>query len=155
MQAALVQRFDDIGIPAYGPYRRPTMEDLAIALDFARAVRDRIPEGVLAVHCQHGVPRSAAVALAIIADEAGPGAEANAVAALLRQDDDARMQPNPLIVSLADAALFRYGHLDAALAAVCPRYVVWRDHWRDIALDPGAYWEQARRVRLRPRRREV
>ncbi|NUB04587.1 hypothetical protein FW320_00045 [Azospirillum sp. Vi22] len=131
------------------------MDDLATALDFARAVRDRVPEGVLAVHCQHGVSRLAVVALAIIADEAGPGAEANAVAALLRQDDDARMQPNPLIVSLADAALFRYGHLGAALAAVCPRYVAWRDHWRDIALDPGAYWEQARRVRLRPRRREV
>ena len=131
------------------------MDDLATALDFARAVRDRVPEGVLAVHCQHGVSRSAAVALAIIADEAGPGAEADAVAALLRQDDDARMQPNPLIVSLADAALFRYGRLDAALLAACPRYVAWRDHWRNVALDPGGYWEQARRVRLRPRRREA
>lgn len=73
------------------------------------------------MHCQHGVSRSAAVALTIIADEAGPGAEADAVAALVRQDDDARMQPNALIVSLADAALFRFGRLDAGRTAASPR----------------------------------
>ena len=151
VDAALVLRFDDIALPAYGPFVGPDMEHLAQTLDFARALRDQSPDAVLAVHCEHGVSRSAAVALAIITDEMGPGREDEAVAKLLRSDIDARMHPNPLIVSLADTALWRYGALDAALAAVSPSYVHWRDHWREVALDPERHWETARRMRFRRR----
>lgn len=149
VDAMLVLRFDDIATPSYGPYVGPTMREVGVALDFARAARERTPGGLLVVHCEHGVSRSAAVALAVLADELGDNNEAEAVGALLRDDIDNRMHPNPLIVSMTDAALFRYGRLDAALAAISPRYVKWRDHWREVALDPERHWEQARKVRIR------
>ena len=98
-----------------------------------------------------GVSRSAAMALALLAQELGPGAEAAAVAALLRGDPEGRMHPNSLLVSMADSCLFRYGRLEAALADACPRYVKWRDHWREVALDPERHWRQARRIRMKRR----
>lgn len=61
------------------------------------------------------------------------------------------MHPNPLIVSMADAALFRYGALDVALAAVSPRYVKWRTFWRQAAADPARHWERSRKARFRRR----
>ncbi|MFC5353774.1 hypothetical protein [Azospirillum himalayense] len=149
--AVLVQRFDDIAIPAFGPYCGPVIEHVAEALEFGRRIAVQTPEGSLVVHCQMGVSRSAAVALALLAQELGPGAEAAAVAALLRGDPEGRMHPNSLLVSMADSCLFRYGRLEAALADACPRYVKWRDHWREVALDPERHWRQARRIRTRRR----
>lgn len=151
VDAALVLRFDDIGVPSYGPHLGAGMEHLVQALDFVRAVRSRLTGAVVAVHGEHGVSRSPAMALAIIADVLGPGREAEAVAELLRQDVDTRMIPNPLLVSLADTALWRYGALDAALATVSPRYVQWRDHWRRVAEDPERHWRSARSGRFRRR----
>lgn len=153
VDAALVLRFDDVAIPAYGPYVGPTMVDVSTALDFARRIRGRAPEGTLAVHCLHGRSRSAAIALAILADEVGPGQEETAVAVLLRQDGDGKMHPNPAIMQMAEVVLLRGGRLEEALAAACPRYVKWRDYWRAVALDPNLYWDQARRVRFRRRER--
>lgn len=151
LEACLRLHFDDIAVPEYGPYRGPTMEDVSAVLDFARAVRERTPDGVLVVHCLHGRSRSSAMALAVLADELGPGRESDAVAALLRQDVVLRMHPNPLIVSLADAALFRYGRIEAALMESCPRYTKWRTWWRSAAVDPKAHWAQARKARFRRR----
>lgn len=151
LSAILPLRFDDIGVPAFGPYVGPTMEDVASAIEFARSVRMRAPDGTLAVHCEIGVSRSAALALAAIADELGPGREGDAVAWLLRDDADGRFQPNSLIVSLADAALFRYGAIDAALAEACPRYVRWRQHWQEVSLDPEAHWRRIGKVKRKVR----
>lgn len=151
MDAVLTMRFDDIGIPAYGPYTGPTMSHVVAALDFARAARDREPDGTLVVHCLQGRSRSTAIALAILADEMEPGREADAVAALLKQDLDSRMHPNSLLVALADAALLRVGALERALAEACPRHVKWREHWHEVALDPERHWETARKVRFRRR----
>ena len=151
LDASLVLRFDDIGIPAYGPCRGPTMDDVSAALEFARSARVHAPDGTLAVHCRHGVSRSSAVALALVADALGPGREAEAVAELLRQDIDARFQPNPMIVGLADAALYRYGQFEAALAENCSRYVAWREWWRTAALDPEGHYARSRTVSRRRR----
>lgn len=149
VDAILTLHFDDVAVPVYGPFQGPTMGDVVAALDFARVARERAPDGVLAVHCQYGRSRSTAIALAVLADALGVGQEEEAVAALLYQDVDGQMHPNPRLVSLADAALYRYGRLDAALAAASPRYMRWRDHWRDVSLDPERYWRQAKKVRVK------
>lgn len=149
--AILVLRFDDIGIPGYGSYVGPTIEDVAAGLEFCRRIREVRPDATVAVHCEMGRSRSAAVALALLADRFGPGREEEAVATLLRDDADCRMIPNPLLVGHADDALLRCGRLESALASACPRYVRWRDHWRQVALDPEKHWEQARRTRVRRR----
>lgn len=148
----LVLWFDDIALPAYGPYVGPTIEHVSEVLDFARRVRAQAPDGTMAVHCLHGRSRSTAIALIILADELGPGREEEAVAALLRQDIDGMFHPNPAIVSMADAALLRYGRLEAAMSEASPRYVKWRAFWREVALDPERHWEQARRARFSRRR---
>ena len=81
---------------------------------------------------------SAAVGLALLADHFGEGFERSAVNYLLRADLEDRMHPNPLIVSLADSCLFRYGRLDAELAEQSQRYVQWRQHWQRISINLDA-----------------
>jgi hypothetical protein len=66
--------------------------------------------------------------------------------ALLRNDAENRMHPNPLVIGLTDDCLFRYGRINAALAELSPRYAQWRELWRNIVADPEAYWDKARRV---------
>jgi predicted protein tyrosine phosphatase len=146
--------FDDIGMPTYGHFVGPTMAQVGDAVEFGRSIVDGKflfdgpnPEPpLIAVHCEHGKSRSAAIALALLADHFGDGHERDAVNALMRADVEDRMHPNPLVVSLADGYLFRYGRLDAALADQSPRYVRWRDLWRQIVIDPSAYWAQASRI---------
>jgi len=145
--------FDDIGMAQYGHFIGPTMAQIADAIEFGRQVIDGrhffdgpSADPLIAIHCEHGKSRSAAVALALIADHLGDGFEYDAVESLLRADLEDRIHPNPLIVNLADSYLFRYGRLDAALAAASPRYVQWRQLWCDISANPDAYWEKARRV---------
>ncbi len=151
VDAFLALRFDDIAISAYGPFQGPTMDDVSAVIEFGRRIRERKPEGRVVVHCLHGVSRSAAMALTLIADDLGPGREEEAVQRLLAQDVEGRMHPNPLIVSMADAALFRYGALAAALVAVSPRYVKWRAFWREVSADPAGHWERSRKARFRRR----
>lgn len=146
--------FDDIGIPAYGHFRGPTMSQIQDAIEFGRSIVDgrKLFDGpsaeppLIAVHCEHGKSRSAAIALALLADHFGAGHEHDTVNELMRTDVESRMHPNPLVVSLADASLFRYGRLDVALAELSPRYLQWRDLWRKIVVDPDAYWEKASRI---------
>lgn len=69
--------------------------------------------GSLLVHCMHGIGRSAAAALAILADRAGPGAEASAYAQLLALRPES--SPNLVMVAHADRLLGRNGALIAAV----------------------------------------
>jgi predicted protein tyrosine phosphatase len=153
----LTLRFDDIGMPTYGHFVGPGMAEVAEAIAFGRAIVDGrtlfdgpADDPLIVVHCEHGKSRSAAIALALLVDHFGDGRERDAINALLRGDVENRMHPNPLIVSLADSALFRYGRVDATLAELSPRYVKWRDLWRQIVLDPDAYWEKAARILSEP-----
>ena len=145
--------FDDIGMAKYGHFVGPTVHDISEVVEFGRQIADGrylfdgpSADPLIVVHCEHGKSRSAAIALALLADHFGDGFEADAVNNLLRADVENRIHPNPLIVSLTDACLFRYGRLEDALAAQSPRYVQWRQLWRDISANPDAYWEKAKRV---------
>ncbi|WP_207461269.1 hypothetical protein [Azospirillum sp. SYSU D00513] len=141
--AVLPLRFDDIGIAEYGPQRGPTDEHVAEALAFVRALRDRQADALLCIHCEMGRSRSSALGLMALAEDLGPGQEAEAVAALSRMDMEEIMIPNPLLVRLADDQLWRYGALEAALAEASPRYAQVREHWRVVGADPEAAWKES------------
>ncbi len=146
VDAMLVLRSDDIGVPLLGAQRGPTDEQIAAVIDFARAIRAGQPDATLAIHCEHGRSLSPALALAVLADELGAGREAEAVQRLLRLDRDGVMAPNPLAVRQGDDRLWRYGALDAALVALSPRYSAIRKHWCRVAADPACA-----QAALRPR----
>ena len=138
VEAMLVLRADDIGVPRLGAQRGPTDESVASVIDFARAIRARQPDATLAIQCDHGRSLSPAFALAVLADDLGAGREAETVQRLLRLDRDGIMAPNPLVVRQADDRLWRYGALDAALAAASPRFAAVRDSWSRVASPAGA-----------------
>jgi predicted protein tyrosine phosphatase len=146
--------FDDIGMERYGHFVGPNMAQITEVIEFGRRVVDggsffdgpSVGPPLIAIHCEHGKSRSAAVALALLADHLGDGHEHEAVNTLLRNDVENRMHPNPLVIGLTDDCLFRYGRINAALAELSPRYAQWRELWRNIAADPEAYWDKARRV---------
>lgn len=107
----LVLTFVDLDKPppqAYAglaKYRMAERADIESALAFSRmANRDR-----LLVHCNAGVGRSTAVALAILADRFGSGRERQALDELLRLRPQA--VPNLHVLALADEVLSRAGEL--------------------------------------------
>jgi len=116
----------------------PKEEDLRAALDFARPfVAEASEKGwgpgdppAVAVHCEQGRSRSAAIALAICAEAYGPGQEADAVRAVLSGDMDGQRCFNPFLVRAADRILDRKGRLEEALAAACRPYRTWTAYWR-------------------------
>lgn len=107
--AHLILTFEDVDDDTLG-VRVATADQVADALAFANKHR----ETALLVHCFHGVGRSAAVALAILADRVGPGMEGDAVAQLLALRPEAT--PNLVVVALADRLLGRGGALIKAVS---------------------------------------
>ena len=107
----------------------PSQADVEAALRFARSVHRDIPEAFIAVHCEQGRSRSAAIALMIVADRLGPGSESAAVQRLLEDDGEGQRCFNPLIVRLADRLLGGTGRLETVLAERCPAFVRWRQYW--------------------------
>ena len=151
--------FDDVGLPTYRHLLGPTMTQISDAVAFGRSVISGhnlfdgpIADPLIAVHCEQGRSRSAAVALTLLADYHGAGNERDAVNVLLRIDSLDWMYPNPLAISLADACLFRYGRLESVLAELSPRFFQWRAVWQEIALDPEGTWERAERMVRRKKR---
>jgi predicted protein tyrosine phosphatase len=77
------------------------MTQIADAIEFGRRVIDggsffdgpSAGPPLIAIHCEHGKSRSAAVALALLADRLGDGRERDAVNTLLRGDIENRMHP--------------------------------------------------------------
>lgn len=108
--AHMVLAFEDVDDDTLG-VRVATREQVADALAFAR----EHAAGALLVHCFHGVGRSAAIALAILAERAGPGGEPAALKRLLAIRPEAT--PNLVVVKRADEILGRGGALVAAVAA--------------------------------------
>lgn len=101
-------KFDDVVADGNGRWRASRLQ-IEQALEWAR----RWKGARLLVHCEMGVSRSTATALAILADRHGDGAEDEAVAHLLRIRPVASC--NPFIVATADDILGRGGRLVAAL----------------------------------------
>lgn len=106
----LVLAFEDVDDDTLG-VRVATRDQVADALTFGRSHT----AGSLLVHCFHGVGRSAAVALAIMADRLGPGEERAALDRLIEIRPEST--PNLVVVKLADDVLGRRGRLIAAVSA--------------------------------------
>lgn len=141
-ERVLVLRFDDIPVPAWRDHHGqewvgPQPSQIADALQFAGRVaetaRDR--RGRLAVHCLQGCSRSSAVALAILAQQLGPGREDEAVVQLLA-DDEGTIACNPGVIRAdSDASrpgiptgsrpVFRYeaGHRSDMKPATVPKFI--------------------------------
>jgi len=100
--------FDDIHIPDSDPqYILPQREHVIRAIEFMETVD---PDGGdLLVHCQMGIRRSPAIALAACASRLPPGLEDRAFACVT--DAQPQASPNPWIVELADMLLRRGGRL--------------------------------------------
>lgn len=108
----LVLRFNDIAEPCPG-LTPPDGTAIARVLGFGRAWPGSSP---LVVSCAMGVSRSTAAAF-ILACDRDPDRPERAVAAALRAVSPIAT-PNPLMVSLADAALGRNGRMVAAIRAI-------------------------------------
>ncbi len=103
-------RFVDLDQPLEGVVRyqdmvMPSAAMVAQALDFAA----RHAQAPLLIHCHAGVSRSTAIGLAIYAARLGPGAEEQALDALLAIVPDA--VPNLAVVAIVDNLLQRNGAL--------------------------------------------
>ena len=125
--------FDDIPVEAWtdrhgATWSGPSRGQVIGAIDFARYVITHETTHI-AVHCEQGKSRSAAIALAVLAATSS-ATEQEVVATLMTQDVDAQFCFNPGIVRHADELLGREGRLEAALAEACPRFVTWRAYWR-------------------------
>lgn len=100
----IVLKFHDIDFRS-GDFRHPEEDQVDHILAFGR----RHIKGSLLIHCQAGISRSTAAALAILADRYGKGREPNALHDLLRLRPQAL--PNFMVVELADKLLDRNGEL--------------------------------------------
>lgn len=104
--------FHDIAEPREG-YTAPDAALVARLLDFAAEWDAARP---MLVHCWAGVSRSTAAAF-IIACQRDPDRSERDIARALRAAAP-YASPNPLLVSLADAALGRAGRMSAAVAEI-------------------------------------
>lgn len=128
--------FDDIPNPTWIDHRGtmwvgPLESHVRQALAFGQSIRDasgQLPVSI-AVQCEQGKSRSAAIALALLSNYFPLGDEAKAVTALLANDDDEQICCNPGIVRMTDNILGRSGAIETALAAACSRFVTWRRWW--------------------------
>jgi len=107
----LVLRFVDMDAewPEPLPSGDPLMHRLASKEDVVTALSFSTKHESLLVHCEAGVGRSTAMALAIIAERLGKGREADSMAEVLRLRPEA--SPNLRVVELADEILGRNGAL--------------------------------------------
>lgn len=104
--------FHDIAEPREG-FTAPDADLVARLLDFAAGWDAARP---MLVHCWAGVSRSTAAAF-IVACQRGPDRAERDIAQALRAAAP-YATPNPLMVSLADAALGRGGRMSAAVAEI-------------------------------------
>jgi predicted protein tyrosine phosphatase len=110
--AGLRLAFHDIAEPRQG-FTPPDGAQVARLLDFAAGWDAARP---MLVHCWAGVSRSTAAAF-VIACQRAPGRSERDIAQALRAAAP-YATPNPLLVSLADAALGRGGRMSAAIAEI-------------------------------------
>ncbi|MDY6784394.1 MAG: HEAT repeat domain-containing protein, partial [Cyanobacteriota bacterium] len=104
--------FSDLEAPENDPdCLMATAGDIERAIQFAASVSPE--DGTLLIHCQAGISRSCAIAIAVCAQILGAGREEEAANCVLKVRPGAR--PNRWVVELADAALHREGRLTRAV----------------------------------------
>lgn len=122
--------FDDVAVTKHHwgnkDWHGPTAHDIDSALTFVDIMEAKGAEFV-AIHCQQGKSRSAALALFLTFYMSGNAHES--VDALLACDADQQMCFNPLLIKMADK-MWNAG-LDAALIEKCPPYVTWKKYWTE------------------------
>jgi predicted protein tyrosine phosphatase len=107
----------------------PTEKQISDVMEYCRVLLKRKTVDFIAVHCQQGKSRSAAIALVILVDHLGPEREDEAVEMLLRQDPEERLCFNPGIIRMADKLLNRNGAIEKALELRCRPFKTWRRYW--------------------------
>lgn len=115
----LILRFEDID-EAFPRVTTASIDDARQIINFGREHADKR----VLVHCQAGIGRSGAAGLAILADQMGPGQEAEAIQLLMEIRPEAC--PNLLLTIAADEALGRNGALTVALLAENSRRPKWQ-----------------------------
>jgi predicted protein tyrosine phosphatase len=110
--ASLRLTFHDIAEPREG-FTPPDAAQVARLMDFAAGWDAARP---MLVHCWAGVSRSTAAAFVVACQRAPQRSEREIAQALRAAATYAT--PNPLLVSLADAALGREGRMSAAIAEI-------------------------------------
>lgn len=108
----LVLRFEDVDKDLRPRIAAASEEQVEAAIEFGRDNVDR----TMLVHCRAGIARSAALALAIIADRDGPGVEDASVSTLLSVRPES--VPNLHVLGIADRFLGRDGRLTEAWMSV-------------------------------------
>jgi predicted protein tyrosine phosphatase len=130
--------FDDIPNAAWVGkdgilWHGPAPSQLVQALEFARHIHSQATsDTIISIHCEKGRSRSAAIALAIVADSIGIGKEMEAVDFILKVvEPNRKIQFNPGLIRMADKVLDRDGALERAAEQLCPRFVSWRNYWEN------------------------
>jgi len=128
--------FDDVPCKSYiddkkNTWYGPTESDVIKALEFSKGIYDKNPSAFIAVHCEQGKSRSAAITLAILSQLAGKSHEEYIVLKLLKHDKDQQFCFNPLIIKIADRLLNNSFALEKQLEKYCPRFVTWRKYCKN------------------------
>jgi predicted protein tyrosine phosphatase len=92
--------FDDVEDEDSADGRSPSAADIAAIFDFIRGLDSSTPIAPLLIHCQQGISRSAAVALAWIYGHLAPSADRAARAVDLLLELRPQAKPNSLVLAL-------------------------------------------------------
>jgi predicted protein tyrosine phosphatase len=132
-QDVLFLQFGDIPFPELvregKRMKGPSIADVERAIAFAKKLIHENPAAKIAVHCQAGKSRSAAIALAVNVS-LQPEHHRQVLRAMLEKDTDSQMCFNPRIVEITDHLLKVSPTIDSLLLATCVPYRVWKKYWK-------------------------
>ena len=128
--------FDDVPLESYiddkqNVWYGPNETDVIKALAFSKEIYQYNPDAFIAVHCEQGKSRSAAITLSILSQLAGKGKEEYIVLKLLKQDVDQQFCFNPLVIKIADRILNNSFALEIQLEKYCPRFITGKKYWKN------------------------
>jgi predicted protein tyrosine phosphatase len=131
-----ILEFDDVPVLEWTDdkgrtWHGPTEKQITDVLNFYRDLISRKKIEFIALHCQQGKSRSAAIALTIMADFLGKGREAEAVESVLLHDHEHKLCFNPGIIRMADKILNQGTAIENALELRCQPFKKWKKYWID------------------------
>jgi predicted protein tyrosine phosphatase len=108
-------------------YTPPSLEVAKRIVAFADGVKDS--DGILLIHCEAGISRSAATAIICKSTWDGPGKEEDSI--IYTYLDNPRAWPNTLLIKYGDEALNRQGVLIGAVQKN-PDAEIWSEEQKNI-----------------------